>query len=166
MHDRLVMFADDRQAALRQQMMHIGDAACHRIFDRDHRKIGGALLHRAERIVEGQAGQRRGIREHRSAGKIRISAGGALEGDGFGHSLILLCFNKSDTVPLPLRESYRSSSLHFLINTRLTLSKSSIVSTPIGTASIIPTSICMPRLRARSCSRLSRTSTGDTGATA
>ena len=74
---------------MRQQMMDVGDAARHRILDRDHGELGLAALHRGERILEGRAGKRLHVRIGVARGEMRIGARLALKGDfvrtRFGH---------------------------------------------------------------------------------
>ena len=55
----LEMLADDVQAAMRHQVMDVGDPAGDRVVDRDHRALGAALAHRGERLLEGFGRQRR-----------------------------------------------------------------------------------------------------------
>jgi len=42
-------------------MMNVGDAAGHRILDRDHAEVGLARGDRGQRILEGRAGHRLGV---------------------------------------------------------------------------------------------------------
>ena len=86
----LEMLADDVEAGMRQQVMDVGDAAGHRILDRDHGELGLAVLHRGERVLEGRAGQRLHARIGVARGEMRVGAGLALKGDfvlRFGHGL-------------------------------------------------------------------------------
>ena len=48
----LKMLADDVQAAMRHQVVDVGDPSGDRVLDRDHRQLGAALAHRGERILE------------------------------------------------------------------------------------------------------------------
>ena len=79
--DRQKPFADDEQAGMRQQMMDVGDAAGDRILDRDHAEIGLARGDRGQRVLEGRAGQRLGVRIGLGDGDMGIGAGLALECD-------------------------------------------------------------------------------------
>jgi hypothetical protein len=76
---RLVMFADDVEPSLRQQMMHIRDAARDRIFYRDHRQLGPARVDSLERFFKSEARQRFAIGKNRAARHIRIRAVRALK---------------------------------------------------------------------------------------
>ena len=84
MMDRLEPFADDEQAGLRQQMVDVGDAAGHRILDRDHAEIGLARADRGERVLEGRAGQRLGVGIGFDDGEVGVRARLALECDFHG----------------------------------------------------------------------------------
>ena len=81
MVDRQEPFADDEQAGLRQQMMDVGDPAGDRILDRDHAEIGLARGDRRQRVLEGRARQRLGVRIGLDDGDMGIGAGLALECD-------------------------------------------------------------------------------------
>jgi hypothetical protein len=48
----LKMLADDMQAAMRHQVMDVGDPAGDRILDRDHRPLRAAVAHGGERLLE------------------------------------------------------------------------------------------------------------------
>src|SRR3546814_7849392 len=50
--NRQEIFADDHQPRFGQQEMDVRDAAMQRIFDRDHRAIGAAILHGFDRVGE------------------------------------------------------------------------------------------------------------------
>ena len=81
MMDRQEPFADDEQAGRRQQMMDVGDAAGDRILDRDHAEIGLARGDRGQRVLEGRARQRLGVRIGLDDGDMGIGARLALECD-------------------------------------------------------------------------------------
>ena len=55
------MLAGDHQPRFGQQEMDVGDAAVQRILDRDDRAIGAAVLHRVDRVLEVEAGQRQPV---------------------------------------------------------------------------------------------------------
>ncbi len=82
--DPLEMLGDDMQPRMRQQMMNVGDAAGHRVLDRDHGELGGAGLNRGERILEGGTGKSLHARIGILRRQMRIGARLALEGDFVG----------------------------------------------------------------------------------
>ena len=75
------MLGDDVQLRIRHQMMDVGDAAGDRVLDRDHAEIGVARAQRRERVLEGGAGHRLGVRIGLADGEVRIRARLALEYD-------------------------------------------------------------------------------------
>ena len=62
-------------------MMDVGDAAGDRILDRDHAEIGLARGDRGQRVLEGRAGQRLGVRIGLDDGDMGVRARLALECD-------------------------------------------------------------------------------------
>src|ERR1700722_7039727 len=120
-------------------MVDVGDAAGHRIVDRDHREGGAAGAHRGEGILKRRTRQRLVARIGLIASDMRIGARLALERDF-----------------LPLAHDR-------LVSMARAVSKYSGVSTPSGTVSTIATSMRMPASSARSCSSFSRCSSVDGG---
>src|SRR3546814_10455582 len=59
--NRQEIFADDHQPRFGQQEMDVRDAAMQRIFDRDHRAIGAAILHGFDRVGEIETRQRQTV---------------------------------------------------------------------------------------------------------
>ena len=76
------MLADDVQVGIRQQMVDVGDPPGDGIFDGNHGQPRTAVMHGGEGVFEGAAGQGLHVAPRLAAGKMRISAGHALEGDG------------------------------------------------------------------------------------
>ena len=74
------MLADDVQAGFGQQVMDVGDAAGHRVLDRDHGVARIPALHGRQRVLEGGAGQRLEIGIRLEAGQMRVGARLALVG--------------------------------------------------------------------------------------
>ena len=77
----LEMLTNDVKARIRHQMVNIGDAACNRILDRDHRQRGPPLAHRGKGAVELAAWQGRHLGEDATARKIRIRPESSQESD-------------------------------------------------------------------------------------
>lgn len=77
----LEMLANDVKAGIRHQMVNIGNAASHRILDRDHRQGGPPLAHRSKGVLELIARQGCHLGKDMPASEVRISAEGSLEGD-------------------------------------------------------------------------------------
>jgi hypothetical protein len=87
--DAQEMFAGDEQAAPRQQVVDIGDAAVERVLDRHDTELGIAVLHRRDGVLEGGAGQRHVIGKQRMGRRMTEGAGLTLERDLSGHWLWL-----------------------------------------------------------------------------
>jgi len=51
----LEVLADDVQPRMRHQVVHVGDAARDRVLERDHAKLGLAVAHRREGVIEASA---------------------------------------------------------------------------------------------------------------
>ena len=79
--NRQECLADDVQAGGGQQIVDVGDAAGDRILDRNHAKIGRAVLDRREGVLECRARQRIHFGKAFDAGDMRIGARFALIGD-------------------------------------------------------------------------------------
>ena len=75
------MLADDVQAGIRHQVVDVGDAAGHRVLDRDHAERGLAGTDRGEGIFEGGAGQRLAVGIGVAEREVRVGARLALEHD-------------------------------------------------------------------------------------
>ncbi len=75
------MLADDVQAAVRHQVMDVGDPAGDRIVDRDHRPVGLSLADGGERLLEGLDGHGLVARADLPAGEMGVGAGLALKHD-------------------------------------------------------------------------------------
>ncbi len=73
--DRQKMLADDVKARSREQMMDVGDAAGHRILDRDHGQVGLAPLDRGEAVLEGRAGHCLVVGMDLLAGEVELAPG-------------------------------------------------------------------------------------------
>ena len=145
--DRQEIFADDEQAGLRQQMMDVGDAAGHRVLDRDHAEVGFPRGDRGQRVLEGRAGQRLGV---------GIGFG---DGDmGIGPRLALEC-----DFQLFLVMGRLVSAVQAFASISRAVSRSAGVSTPRGTVSTMPMSIRIPASSARNCSSFSCISSGEGG---
>ena len=144
--DRQEILADDEQAGLRQQMMDVGDAAGHRILDRDHAEVGLARGDRGQRVLEGRAGQRLGVGIGFGDGDMGIGPRLALECDfhRFLHGRLV-------------------SAVQAFASISRAVSRSAGVSTPRGTVSTMPMSIRMPASSARNCSSFSCCSSGEGG---
>ena len=69
---RLVVFADDEQAALWQQVMHICHAAGDGVVHRNHGAIRPLVAHGSEGFLETQAGQCGIVRKNRAAGQVGV----------------------------------------------------------------------------------------------
>ena len=140
MMHRMEMLGHDVQTGMRQQVVHIGDPAGHRVLDRNHGQPGAAVPDRSQRLLEVATRQGRPIGMDLPAGEIGIGAERALEGNRvegqFGQS------------PASILRA---------------VSRSSGVSTPSGTVSTSAASIRMPASSARSCSSRSRCSSAPGG---
>ncbi len=79
--DRLEPLADDLQAGRRQQMVHVGHAACDRVLHGNHCQVAGAGLHRLEDVLEARVGNRCVVWKIGSACFIAVRAEFALEAD-------------------------------------------------------------------------------------
>ena len=91
--DPLVVLGDDVQARRGQQVVDVGDPSGDRVLDRDHGQRGRALARRGKGGFEGVARQGRHLGTDVAAGKVRVSARHALEGNGLlriGHRPHLL----------------------------------------------------------------------------
>jgi len=73
------IFGDDMQAGFRHQVMDVGDAAGHRIVDRDHGERGAPGAHRSEGILKRRTRQRLIATIRLVAGDVRVGARLALE---------------------------------------------------------------------------------------
>jgi len=66
-----------------QEEVDIGDAAVLRVLDRDDRLAGAAVLHRIQRILEGEARQRQAMRQAlRAAARCELAPGAPLKRHG------------------------------------------------------------------------------------
>lgn len=81
MVDRHEIFADNVEPAFGQQEVDVGDPAVLRILDRDDRRPRPAVLHRLQRVLEAEAGERGEIGARFGRRAVRIGAGRTLEGD-------------------------------------------------------------------------------------
>ncbi len=89
------VLANDVEFAFGQQEMNVGDAAVLRILDRDDRARGASVLHRVERVLEGEARQRQAGGRVLERGAVAVAARRALQrhragrigGGGGGHRL-------------------------------------------------------------------------------
>ena len=77
----LEMLAHDMQAGVGKQVMHVGDTARDRVFNRDHAVARGAAPHGGDGILEGGAGERRELLAEIDAGDVGVGARLALIGD-------------------------------------------------------------------------------------
>src|SRR5262245_26423602 len=77
----LEMLGDDMKSRMGKEVMDIGDAAGHRILDRDQGELGLAGFYRSDGILEGGAGKRLHARISILRGEMRIGPRLALKGD-------------------------------------------------------------------------------------
>ena len=59
----LKVFTDDEQSGFGQQVVNIRHPSGHRILDRDHCSVGGAVLDGRQHVLEALAGQRVELRQ-------------------------------------------------------------------------------------------------------
>ncbi len=78
----LEMLAHDVQAGIRQEVVHVGDAARDRILHRDHRIARSAVADGGDGVLEGRAGLRHQAFREIIAGDVRVGARLALIGNG------------------------------------------------------------------------------------
>jgi len=81
----LEVFADDVQAAFRQQRMDVWHTAGEAVFAGEHGVGGATFVHGFDGVGEAVAGQGLPAWVGSAAGKVGIGAGGALEGDNIVH---------------------------------------------------------------------------------
>ena len=84
MPDAFEVLGDDMEVGLGQELVNVGNAACRRVLDRDHREPRAAVRDGGEGIAEGLAGERGHRRVAGHAGGLGIGAGRALERDHRG----------------------------------------------------------------------------------
>ena len=75
------MLCNNVQIGIRQQVVNIGDAACNRVLDRDHSKIGLAGFDRIERVLKRAVGHGLKVWKRLFARDFRVRAAFALECD-------------------------------------------------------------------------------------
>ncbi len=78
--DAQIVLADDVEAALRQQVVDIGDAAIERVFDRYDAVVGLPVLHGGDGVFEIEAGHRLALGKDCVGRRMAEGAGLALEG--------------------------------------------------------------------------------------
>src|SRR5258707_634879 len=123
-------------------MMDVGHPAGDGVLHRDQSQLAIAAPHGVESVLECGVGRGLVIGEIGAAGFVAVGASFSLEGDArtVGHAVEVS------------RAMARAAS------------RSAAVSTEIGAADTIAAWIARPISRARSCSSLSRSSSGDGGA--
>src|SRR5262249_10977761 len=134
MLNRQKPFGDDVQLRRRHQVMNIRHTPGERVVDRNHGERRTAAAHRGEGVLERGARQRLVIRIGLLAGNMRIRARLALKGDlaplaRFGARFLKRLLAFLHDRPVSMARAF---------------SKSSGVSTPSGTASMMATSMRMP----------------------
>ena len=79
--DAQEMFADNAKAGIRQQVVHIGHAACRGVFNGNHGQICLAAFDRLKRVFEGAAGQGFMVGPRLHAGNMGVGTGFTLVGN-------------------------------------------------------------------------------------
>ena len=156
---RQEMLGDDVQAGIRHQVVDVGDAAGDRILDRDHAEIGLADADRREGVLEGRAGH--GLVVRIDLARWR-GANWPPARPGTRSSWLCSWSFRSRRVPVRILGCASQRRRAETMRARRA-SRSSGVSTPSGTLSTMATSMRMPASSARSCSSLSRFSSGEGG---